>query len=119
MVVLTDIKSISENSICVNPFCGCGKIKQDDNHIQKNLDTSLKTRNISDFFQVMFYIWNYYKENVSAVFLLPPLDEGDCKSKNPGNWNMVIGNHFFLLLLFKQSLGSLGLRCFNNRSNRL
>lgn len=85
------------------------KGKQEDKHIQKNLDTSLKISSILDFFQVVFYIWNYYKEKLFVLFLLHPPGEGDCKSKNPGNWNVVIGNHFFLLLLFKPSMGSLGL----------
>lgn len=76
------------------------KVKQEDKHVQRDLDTSLKTSSILDFFQVVFYIWNYYQENVSVLFLLPsplpwPWGEGDWKSKDPGNWNMIIGNHFF------------------------
>lgn len=39
-----DIKSISEKSVCVNPFRAHGKSKAEDKHIQKNLDTSSKTR---------------------------------------------------------------------------
>lgn len=44
MLFLMDIKSISEKSVCVNPFCAHGKSKAEDKHIQKNLDTSSKTR---------------------------------------------------------------------------
>lgn len=77
------------------------KVKQEDKHVQKSLDISLKTRSILDFFQVVFYLWNYYEETVSALFLSPSLDESDYKSKNPVNWYAVIGNPFFLLLLFK------------------
>lgn len=85
------------------------KVKQEDKHVQKSLDISLKTRSILDFFQVIFYLWNYYEETVSALFLSPSLDESDYKFKNPVNWYVVIGNPFFFLLLFKRSLGSLDL----------